>query len=91
MPDAPKRYYITTPIYYVNAAPHVGSATTTLLADATARYRRLRGDNPYFLTGTDEHAQKVADAAARAGKSPQAFVDEVSQRFVETWRFLDCR
>jgi methionyl-tRNA synthetase len=85
-----KRYYITTPIYYVNGAPHVGSATTTLLADATKRYRKLRGDDPFFLTGTDEHAQKVADAAREAGKDPQAFVDEVSQRFVETWRFLHC-
>lgn len=91
MPDAPKRFYITTPIYYVNGEPHVGTATTTLIADALARYRRLRGDNPYFLTGTDEHAQKVADAAARAGKPPQQFVDEISQRFVDTWRFLNCR
>ncbi len=86
----PKRFYVTTPIYYVNGAPHVGSATTTLLADATKRFQRLRGANPYFLTGTDEHAQKVADAAQAARKAPQVFVDEVSQRFVETWRFLDC-
>jgi methionyl-tRNA synthetase len=89
-PTDPKRYYLTTPIYYVNGVPHVGTATTTVLADATARYRRLRGEDPYFLTGTDEHAQKVADAAAAAGKTPQEFVDDVSQRFVETWRFLRC-
>ncbi|WP_395091759.1 methionine--tRNA ligase [Armatimonas sp.] len=86
MPE--KRYYITTPIYYVNGVPHVGSATTTLLCDAHTRYRKLRGDNAYFLTGTDEHAQKVADAAVKVGKIPQAFVDEVSQRFVECWQYL---
>ena len=91
MPDSlKKRYYVTTPIYYVNGVPHVGTATTTVLADATARYRRLKGEDAYFLTGTDEHAQKVADAAAKAGVTPQAFVDEVSQRYVETWKFLRC-
>ena len=84
-----KTFYITTPIYYVNGVPHVGSATTTLLCDALARYHRLRGEPTFFLTGTDEHAQKVADAAAKAGKTPQAFVDEVSQRFRECWQFLD--
>lgn len=89
MPE--KRYYLTTPIYYVNGVPHVGTATTTLLVDATARYRKLRGEATYFLTGTDEHAQKVVDAAAKLGQSPQAFVDQVSQRFVETWKYLDCR
>ena len=87
MPE--KRYYTTTPIYYVNGVPHVGSATTTLLCDAHTRYRRLKGDTAYFLTGTDEHAQKVADAAAAAGKSPQAFVDMVSQRYVECWKYLN--
>ena len=83
-----KTFYITTPIYYVNGVPHVGSATTTLLVDALARYHRRRGEPTYFLTGTDEHAQKVADAAAKTGQSPQAFVDRVSQQFVECWRFL---
>ncbi|MFM7322063.1 MAG: methionine--tRNA ligase [Armatimonadota bacterium] len=86
-----KRTYLTTPIYYVNGVPHVGTATTTLLADATARYRRLLGEDAYFLTGTDEHAQKVADAAAAHGTTPQAFVDTVSQSFVRTWDFLECR
>jgi len=90
MPDSKKRYYVTTPIYYVNGEPHVGTATTTVLADATTRYRRLRGDNPYFLTGTDENARKVTDAAQKAGQDPQTFVDAVSQRFVETWKFLKC-
>jgi methionyl-tRNA synthetase len=85
-----KRYYLTTPIYYVNGAPHVGTATTTVLTDATTRYHRLRGNRPYFLTGTDENARKVTDAAAAAGKPTLEFVDEVSQRFVETWKLLNC-
>jgi len=85
------RTYITTPIYYVNAVPHVGTATTTLLADAQARYHRMQGRDTWFLTGTDEHAQKVSDAAIAAGETPQAFVDKVSQSFVEAWKFLDCR
>ncbi|MBC8139931.1 MAG: class I tRNA ligase family protein, partial [Armatimonadetes bacterium] len=85
-----KRYYVTTPIYYVNGSPHIGTATTTLLADAVKRYERMRGTNPFFLTGTDENARKVLEAAQEAGKEPMAFVDEVSKRFVDTWRFLDC-
>ena len=84
-----KTFYITTPIYYVNGVPHVGSATTTLLADALARYHRLRGEATFFLTGTDEHGSKVADAAAREGVTPQALVDRISHQFVECWRFLD--
>ena len=83
-----KTYYVTTPIYYVNNVPHVGSATTTLIVDAVIRYHKLRGEETYFLTGTDEHAQKVADAAAKAGKTPQAFVDEISQRYVQAWKLL---
>ena len=84
-----KTFYITTPIYYVNGVPHVGSATTTLLCDALARYHRLRGEPTFLLTGTDEHAQKVADAAAKAGETPQAFVDRISQNYIECWRFLN--
>jgi methionyl-tRNA synthetase len=83
------RYYITTPIYYVNGVPHVGSATTTLLVDALARYRRQQGDHVFFVTGVDEHAPKVAEAAAKNGVTPQAFVDEISQRYVETWRLVE--
>lgn len=85
---ADQTFYITSPIYYVNGVPHIGTATTTLLCDSLARYHRLRGEPTFFLTGTDEHAQKVADAAAKAGQTPQAFVDEVSQRFQECWHFL---
>ena len=83
-----KTFYITTPIYYVNGVPHVGSATTTLLCDALARFHRLRGERVFFLTGTDEHAQKVADAAAKEGVSTQTFADKVSQRFRDCWQFL---
>jgi methionyl-tRNA synthetase len=84
-----KTFYITTPIYYVNGVPHVGSATTTLLCDAIARYHRLRGEPTFFLTGTDEHGSKVAEAAAKSGMTPQALVDENSQKFVDCWRFLN--
>ncbi len=84
-----KTFYITTPIYYVNGVPHVGSATTTLLCDALARFHRLRGERVFFLTGTDEHAQKVADAAAKEGMDTQAFADRVSQRFRDCWDYLN--
>ncbi len=83
------RFYITTPIYYVNDAPHVGHAYTTINADALARWHRLTGDETLFLTGTDEHGQKVADAAAAHGVTPQAWTDRTSQRFRETWDALD--
>lgn len=74
-------YYITTPIYYVNDIPHIGHAYTTLAADVLARFRRLQGCDVKFLTGTDEHGQKVEKAASAAGLSPQDFVDQVSERF----------
>ena len=77
----PKRYYITTPIYYVNSVPHIGTTLTTFLSDVTARYQRMRGREVTFLTGTDENGQKVKEAATAAGKEPQAFVDEISQAF----------
>jgi methionyl-tRNA synthetase len=83
-----KTFYITTPIYYVNGVPHVGSATTTLLCDALARFHRLRGDKTFFLTGTDENAPKVAAAAAKAGQDTLAFADTVSQRFRDCWDYL---
>ncbi|WP_437167956.1 methionine--tRNA ligase [Falsiroseomonas sp. E2-1-a4] len=73
--------YITTPIYYVNDKPHVGHAYSTLAADVLARWRRLQGRDVYFLTGTDEHGQKVEKAAQDAGMDPQAFTDKVSQSF----------
>ena len=74
-------FYITTPIYYVNDSPHIGHAYTTIACDVAARYHRLAGEDVYFLTGTDEHGQKVAKSAAAKGVHPQAFTDEVSARF----------
>jgi methionyl-tRNA synthetase len=76
-----KRYYVTTPIYYVNGAPHVGHAYTSIAADVMARFKRLDGHEVFFLTGTDEHGQKVEKAAADAGLDPQSFTDQVSAQF----------
>ncbi len=76
-----KNYYITTPIYYVNDVPHIGHAYTTLACDAIARFKRLDGFNVHFLTGTDEHGQKVEKSAKTAGMAPQAFTDKVSENF----------
>ena len=70
MVRAPKTFYITTPIYYVNDVPHVGHAYTTIAADAIARYHRARGDNTRFLTGTDEHGEKVEEVAKKNGLAP---------------------
>jgi methionyl-tRNA synthetase len=78
-----RTYYVTTPIYYVNDVPHIGHAYTTLACDVLARFKRLDGYDVHFLTGTDEHGQKVETAAATAGLSPQAFTDKVSQAFRE--------
>jgi methionyl-tRNA synthetase len=78
-------FYATTPIFYVNAAPHIGHAYTTILVDVVSRFHRLRGDDTHFLTGTDEHGEKVAKAAAAAGVSPQDYVDDVSGQFRSTW------
>lgn len=86
-----KRYYITTPIYYVNARPHIGTALTTLAADVTARYKKMRGFDVMFLTGTDENAPKVAEAAEKAGQATQQFVDEVAQEFQTIWQGLGIR
>ena len=85
-------YYITTPIYYVNDAPHIGHAYTTLACDVLARFKRLDGFDVKFLTGTDEHGQKVEKSAINAGVDPQAFTDKVSQNFrdlAEAMRFTN--
>jgi methionyl-tRNA synthetase len=76
-----KRYYVTTPIYYVNGAPHIGHAYTSIAADVMARWKRLDGFDVFFLTGTDEHGQKVEKAARDAGMDPQSFTDKVSADF----------
>ena len=80
-----KKFYITTPIYYVNARPHIGHAYTTIACDAIARRQRMLGADTYFLTGTDEHGQKIERAAQAAGKTPQQFTDEVSAQFRALW------
>ena len=77
--------YITTPIYYVNDVPHIGHAYTTVIADTVARFARLKGDDTYFMTGTDEHGQKIEQAAAKKGYTPQAYADEISAKFRELW------
>lgn len=83
------RFYITTPIYYVNDKPHIGHAYTTILADVLARYHRLLGSPVYFLTGTDEHGQKVQQAAEKAGITAQEQADRTVVRFQELWRKLE--
>jgi len=85
---ADRTFYLTTPIYYVNSRPHLGHAGATIMADAMCRYRRLRGDRAYFLTGTDEHGDKIAQAAAAAGVTPQAHADTYAAMFRDTWRRL---
>ena len=82
-------FYITTPIYYPNDVPHIGHGYTTVAADVLARYHRLRGDDVLFLTGTDEHGQKIQRVAVEAGKDPQAFVDEMEPRWREVWDRLE--
>ncbi|MGE5766928.1 MAG: methionine--tRNA ligase, partial [Bacteroidota bacterium] len=82
-------FYITTPIYYVNDDPHIGHAYTTLACDVLARFKRLDGFNVRFLTGTDEHGQKVEKSAARAGVDPQSFTDRVSQNFRDLSKLLN--
>lgn len=86
-----KKFYVTTPIYYVNDRPHIGHAYTTLVADVFARYYRqmIGADNVFFLTGTDEHGAKIAQAAKKNGLEPQEFVDKVSEQYQQTWGKLD--
>lgn len=88
MSDQPT-YYVTTPIYYVNDAPHIGHAYTTLACDVLARFKRLDGYDVRFLTGTDEHGQKVEKSAQAAGMDPQAFTDKVSQNFRDLADFMN--
>ncbi|MFA5793869.1 MAG: methionine--tRNA ligase [Candidatus Brocadiia bacterium] len=84
-----KKFYITTPIYYLNAEPHIGTAYTTIAADVMARYRRMCGDDVFFLTGTDEHGQKIARAAQQTGLSPKEFTDRLAPKFKEAWKRLN--
>jgi len=86
MSDTANKFYLTTPIYYVNARPHIGHAYTTIAADVIARRHRLLGDDTFFLTGTDEHGQKIQRSAEAAGIAPQQFADEVSASFQNLWK-----
>ena len=83
------KYYLTTPIYYVNARPHLGHAYTTIVGDALARWHRLLGDDVYFLTGTDEHGLKIQQAADAAGTTPQEFTDSIAPLFRQAWERLN--
>lgn len=83
-----RAFYVTTPIYYVNDVPHLGHAYTTILADTVARFKRFTGHQVFFLTGTDEHGDKIAQAAAKAGDDPRAYADRISAAFRETWDVL---
>jgi methionyl-tRNA synthetase len=83
------RFYATTPIYYVNAEPHLGHAYTTIVGDALTRWHRLLGDDVLFLTGTDEHGLNIQRAADAAGLAPQAFADSIAPKFAEAWKHLE--
>jgi methionyl-tRNA synthetase len=87
----PKRVFITTAIDYTNSPPHIGHAYEKVLADVIARYRRLKGENVFFLTGVDQHGQKVQQSAAKAGIPPNEFVKSITQQFVDLWKRLDVR
>lgn len=83
-----KPFYITTPIYYVNASPHIGHAYTTIVADVLARYARMAGRETFFVTGTDEHGDKIAEAAQKAGITPKEYADKISSQFRGLWPHL---
>src|SRR6186997_2618508 len=86
-----KTFFITTAIDYTNAAPHIGHAYEKILADVIARYHRLKGGKVFFLTGVDQHGQKVQQSAEKQGIAPQEFVDGVTQQFIALWDKLDVR
>ena len=86
---AVSRFYVTTPIYYVNAEPHLGHAYTTIVGDALSRWHRLLGDDVLYLTGTDEHGLKIRQAADAAGTTPQEFCDTIAPKFADAWKRLD--
>src|SRR5437016_2485213 len=87
----PKTFFITTAIDYTNSAPHIGHAYEKILADVIARYRRMKGDNVFFLTGVDQHGQKVQQSAEREGVPPEQFVAGVTEQFIALWDKLDVR
>jgi len=83
------KFYVTTPIYYTNASPHLGGAYTTIAADILARWNKLLGKDVFFLTGTDEHGQKIQETAEKVGKTPKEFVDEIANEFKEAFKLLN--
>src|ERR1700739_447710 len=83
--SSPTRFYLTTPIYYVNARPHLGHAYSTIVCDAIARRQRALGIDTWFLTGTDEHGQKIERSAAQAGRTPMEFATTISGEFRALW------
>src|ERR1035441_1773869 len=85
----PETFYITTAIDYTNSAPHIGHAYEKILADVIARYHRLKGEKVFFLTGVDQHGQKVQQSAAKEGVPPAEFVKGVTQKFVDLWEKLE--
>jgi methionyl-tRNA synthetase len=89
MPETRDKFLVTTPIYYVNAKPHIGHAYTTIAADVLARLHRQLGEEVFFLTGTDEHGVKIEQAADKAGQTPREFTDEISAKFSFAWDSLD--
>ena len=84
-----KNFYITTPIYYPSAKPHMGHAYSSIIADFFARFKRIQGFNVYFLTGTDEHGQKIQRAAEKKGMDPLSFCDEISKTFRDLSKTLN--
>jgi methionyl-tRNA synthetase len=86
-----KTFFITTAIYYTNSSPHVGHAYEMVLADVIARYHRLKGEKVFFLTGVDQHGQKVQQSAAKAGVPPAEFVRGITQKFVDLGKKLDVK
>jgi methionyl-tRNA synthetase len=84
-----KKFYITTPIYFPSADPHIGHCYTTVICDAIARYKRMQGFDVMYLTGTDEHGQKIEDNARSAGMEPKAFVDGIVANFKKLWQRMD--
>src|SRR5690625_674339 len=88
MPEQNNTFYITTPIYYPSGNLHIGHAYSTVASDAMARYKRLRGYDVMYLTGTDEHGQKSQQAAQQAGMSPQSYVDQIVDNIKDLWKKL---
>ena len=87
--EMPKTFFITTAIDYTNSPPHVGHADQKVLADVIARYHRLKGEKVFFLTGVDQHGQKVQQSAAKAGVAAADFVKDITQKFIDLWKKLD--